>query len=75
MFDFRFMHRYTWNSGKQEMVVEGPFTEESTLRSLELLDDINFVYICTKSQHTGAQEAGEAGKISREVWHDGASAP
>lgn len=46
-----------WKDGKQEMLIEGPFTQESSLRSLELVDDINFVYVCTKPLYVQGQEA------------------
>lgn len=30
------------------MIIEGPFVENASLRSLELVDDVNFVYVCSK---------------------------
>lgn len=38
------------------MRIEGPFVQESNLRSLELLDDVNYVYVCTKSVHIEGQQ-------------------
>lgn len=40
------------------MRIEGPYVEESSLRSLELLDDVNYVYVCTKPVHVKGQESG-----------------